>query len=112
MIKAMFFDVDGTLVSFRTHRATAAMADALQQLHRRGVKLFISTGRHPRMLQYLRDLFPFDGWVTMSGQFCYCGDQVIHRNPMDRQAVEELVSAASSNAFSCIFLEGQDIYIN
>ena len=64
------------------------------------------------MLQYLRDLFPFDGWVTMSGQFCYCGDQVIHRNPMDRQAVEELVSAASSNAFSCIFLEGQDIYIN
>ena len=81
MIKAMFFDVDGTLVSFRTHRATAAMADALQQLHRRGVKLFISTGRHPRMLQYLRDLFPFDGWVTMSGQFCYCGDQVIHRNP-------------------------------
>lgn len=84
----------------------------MQQLHRRGVKLFISTGRHPRMLQYLRDLFPFDGWVTMSGQFCYCGDQVIHRNPMDRQAVEELVSAASSNAFSCIFLEGHDIYIN
>lgn len=29
MIKAMFFDVDGTLVSFRTHKATAAMADAL-----------------------------------------------------------------------------------
>lgn len=82
MIKAMFFDVDGTLVSFRTHRTTAAMADALEQLHRRGIKLFISTGRHPRMLQYLRDLFPFDGWVTMSGQFCYCGDQVIHRNPM------------------------------
>ncbi len=47
MIKAMFFDVDGTLVSFRTHRATAAMADALQQLHRRGVKLFISTGGTP-----------------------------------------------------------------
>ena len=112
MIKAMFFDVDGTLVSFRTHRTTAAMADALEQLHRRGIKLFISTGRHPRMLQYLRDLFPFDGWVTMSGQFCYCGDQVIHRNPMDRQAVEELVSAAASNAFSCIFLEGHDIYIN
>ena len=112
MIKAMFFDVDGTLVSFRTHKATAAMADALEQLHRRGIKLFISTGRHPRMLQYLRDLFPFDGWVTMSGQFCYCGDQVIHRNPMDRQAVEELVSAAASNAFSCIFLEGHDIYIN
>ena len=30
MIKAMFFDVDGTLVSFRTHRTTAAMADALE----------------------------------------------------------------------------------
>ena len=101
MIKAMFFDVDGTLVSFRTHRTTAAMADALEQLHRRGIKLFISTGRHPRMLQYLRHLFPFDGSVTMSGQYSYRGDHHIHRNPM-----------AASNAFSCIFLAGHDIYIN
>lgn len=112
MIKAIFFDVDGTLVSFHTHQVTPGVRAALEQLHRQGIKLFISTGRHPQMLSYVRSIFPFDGWVTLSGQYCYCGDQVIHRNPMDRRAVEELVEATSTDAFSCIYLEGRDIYIN
>ena len=112
MTKAIFFDVDGTLVSFRTHQVSPAVVQALHTLREKGIKLFVATGRHPAMLSYLRSVFPFDGWVTLSGQFCFCGERVLHRNPMDRQAVEELVSAAKSNAFSCIFLEGRDIYIN
>ena len=112
MIKAIFLDVDGTLVSFQTHRVSQAVLSALNQLHRQGIKLFVSTGRHPQMLSYIRSVFPFDGWVTLSGQYCYCGDQVIHRNPMDRSAVEELVEATRTDAFSCIYLEGKDIYIN
>ena len=112
MTKAIFFDVDGTLVSFRTHRISPQVLQSLHTLRRKGIKLFISTGRHPAMLSYLRSVFPFDGWVTLSGQYCYCGDLVLHRNPMDTAAVEELVAAASTNTFSCIFLEGKDIYIN
>ena len=68
--------------------------------------------QHQVMLGQVRDLFSFDGYVTLSGQYCYAGDQVIHRNPMTPQAVEELVSAAGDDAFSCIFLEGEEIYIN
>lgn len=112
MTKAIFFDVDGTLVSFHTHRISPTVIQALHTLRSRGIKLFIATGRHPAMLSYLRSAFPFDGWVTLSGQYCYCGEQVLHSNPMDRKAVAELVAAAQSNAFSCIFLEGRDIYIN
>ena len=32
MTKAIFFDVDGTLVSFRTHRISPAVVDALHRL--------------------------------------------------------------------------------
>ena len=88
------------------------MLDALGRLRARGIKLFLSTGRHTRMLDYVRGVFPFDGYITLSGQYCYCGDLVLRRNPMAPEAVEELVAAARSNAFSCIFLEGEDIYIN
>ncbi|MGE4276394.1 MAG: Cof-type HAD-IIB family hydrolase [Lawsonibacter sp.] len=112
MTKAIFFDLDGTLVSFRTHRISLTALDALSRLRARGIKLFLSTGRHPRMLSYVRSVFPFDGWITLSGQYCYCGDRVIHRNPMDRQSVAELVEATQTDAFSCIYLEGQDIYLN
>ena len=112
MVQAIFFDIDGTLVSFRTHQMSARVLSALHTLQQRGIKLFVATGRHPFMLDAVRSAFPFDGYVTLSGQYCYCGDQVLHSNPMEPAAVEELVAAARSNAFSCIFLEGQDIYIN
>ena len=49
MIKAMFFDVDGTLVSFNTHRIPESTIQALQEAHDRGVKIFTATGR-PRQL--------------------------------------------------------------
>lgn len=46
MTKAIFFDVDGTLVSFKTHQISPAVRQALQALRERGIKLFLSTGRH------------------------------------------------------------------
>ena len=49
MSKALFFDIDGTLVSFQTHRIPDSTLDAIEQARRKGAKVFISTGR-PRML--------------------------------------------------------------
>lgn len=112
MTKAIFFDIDGTLVSFRTHMVSPASLAALHRLREQGIKLFIATGRHPQMLSYLRSVFTFDGYVCLSGQYCTCGDQILRSNPMGPEAVAELVAAARPNAFSCIFLEGTDLYIN
>ena len=112
MTKAVFFDVDGTLVSFRTHQVSPADLAALHRLREQGIKLFLATGRHPAMMGHLRSLFPFDGCMALSGQLCIVGDEIIHRAPMDPRAVEELVSAALDGAFSCIFLEEKDIYLN
>ena len=111
-MKAIFFDVDGTLVSFQTHTVPASTLEALHALRRRGIKLFLATGRHRAMLRKVAPLFPFDGAVTLSGQYCYAGDRVLYSSPMPPEAVEELVSAAGDQTFSCIFLEGEDIYVN
>ena len=45
MIKAIFFDIDGTLVSFQTHTVPASTRKALQLLREKGIKVFIATGR-------------------------------------------------------------------
>ena len=37
MTKAIFFDVDGTLVSFKTHQISPAVRQALQALRERGI---------------------------------------------------------------------------
>ena len=112
MIQAIFFDVDGTLVSFRTHTIPASTLEALHTLRAKGIKLFLATGRHQAMLRSVQELFPFDGCVTLSGQYCFVGDRVLRSSPMPPEAVEELVAAAEGNTFSSIFLEGEDIYLN
>ena len=50
MIKALFFDVDGTLVSFNTHKIPTSTVEALEEAKKRGVKLFIATGRPIQLL--------------------------------------------------------------
>ena len=75
MIKAVFFDIDGTLVSFHTHRVSEATRQAIRQLRTQGIKVFIATGRHLQVINNLGDL-EFDGYVTLNGSCCYIGKTV------------------------------------
>lgn len=110
MVKAIFFDVDGTLVSFETRRIPQTALDALAQLKEKGIKLFLATGRHPLMLPYVRSAFPFDGEVTVSGQYCTWNGQVLRSDPLSPQAVEEVVQAAKEEGFPCMMLEADEMY--
>ena len=56
MIKAIFFDIDGTLVSFRTHAMPASARAALMRLREKGVKLFIATGRNMDSIRFICQL--------------------------------------------------------
>lgn len=77
MVKAIFFDIDGTLVSFKNHQIPKSTFDALYKLKEKGIKLFIATGRGKDGLDVLND-FPFDGYITLNGQYCYTNNQIIY----------------------------------
>ncbi len=82
MIKGIFFDVDGTLVSFTKKFLSGGLLADLAALRERGIKLFLSTGRalqdleHTGMLRGAR----FDGYVTLGGQYCCDGAGVPFRD--------------------------------
>lgn len=40
-IKALFFDIDGTLVSFQTHRIPQSTVEALEKAKQNGVNIYI-----------------------------------------------------------------------
>ena len=44
MIKALFFDIDGTLVSFNTHEIPSSTLAAIAEAKAKGIKIFIATG--------------------------------------------------------------------
>ncbi|MBO5339423.1 MAG: Cof-type HAD-IIB family hydrolase [Oscillospiraceae bacterium] len=112
MIKAIFFDVDGTLLEMGGKVIPPRTLQALHTLRQKGVRLFLSTGRHLTMLAQVREQFEFDGYVTVSGQFCLCGDQVVYKNPIPRQGMEQIISAAQQGGFSGMFLGGEECWLN
>ena len=86
MIKAVFFDVDGTLVSFKQKFVSDQVLEDLSALRERGIKIFLSTGRALQDLERTGMLrgARFDGYVTLNGQFCRDGGGAVYRDrPID-----------------------------
>lgn len=82
MIKAIFFDVDGTLVSFRQKFLSDRLLEDLPALRERGIEIFLSTGRALQDLDrtgMLRGV-QFDGFVTLNGQYCCDADGTAYRD--------------------------------
>ena len=53
MIKAAFFDVDGTFYSHKIHGVPESNLKALEALKSKGIKTFLATGRHFEELEDL-----------------------------------------------------------
>lgn len=66
MIKAIFFDIDGTLVSFKTHRIPQSTLDAIHEVRKQGIKIFIATGRPLPFVNNL-DGLEYDGVLSVNG---------------------------------------------
>lgn len=114
MIKAVFFDIDGTLVPFGQNSMPESTVKALDTLRGNGVKLFIATGRSPGNLKYLQSVldYNFDGFVAMNGQYCYSGDKVIHEEWFSTEHFPTLLKYLDEKKISCNFVELDYFYIN
>ena len=71
-MKTIFFDIDGTLLSFQTHRISKQTLQSLYCLKEKGFRLALASGRPPIQLPTLDSSlmsFPWDGYVLMNGQY-------------------------------------------
>lgn len=112
MIKAVFLDIDGTLVSFDTHSVPLSAVEAVKKLRAKGIKVFIATGRHMRFINNLGNM-EFDGYVTLNGSYCYAGrDKVIYRRGIPGGDVQKLVRfQQEKETFPCIFVGENDSFL-
>lgn len=103
-IKVAFFDADGTLLSFVTHEVPASARDALVELRRGGVACVLCTGRSPSILTDI-PLELFDACVTMSGQYCFAGENVYLSRSIDPSDMAVVVEQVRAGLYNCLFME-------
>ena len=111
MIRAIFFDIDGTLLDSATGKVPPSTLACLRALQRKGVRLWVATGRFPAMTTFLRDIFPFDGVITLNGQLATDKDgQVLHRMAHREEDIRRLVELYQKEPFACILIEEEETF--
>jgi len=111
MIKAAFFDVDGTLISFKKHAMPDSTLQVLHKLRELGVKIFLSTGRNGDSTRFLMDTGLFDGEILLSGQLCMMDGRCIFQNPVDPADLDAAIEGANRGDFVLGFLSGNESFV-
>jgi len=114
MIKAVFFDIDGTLFSHRTHKMPESARAALKALRAKGIHCVAATGRHLwELLKLVEDDTLFDGYVTLNGQLCWDADQnCIYENPIREPDKHYLIDLFQKNELPMLLLQKDAIRLN
>lgn len=112
MIKALFFDIDGTLISFETHQVPASTIEAISQAKAKGVKVFIATGRPKPLICNLDQVLPLvDGYVTTNGAFCYMGEETVNCNAISPESVQKIIDASIRHQKACVVVGKKHIAV-
>lgn len=113
-VKGIFFDIDGTLRDFATGKIPDSTKEALSAAREAGLLLFVATGRHLLEIEEedLLEGIAFDGYVTLNGQYCCCGETVVYELPINQKDVRRTLELLKEEPFPCLFMEKDRMYIN
>lgn len=102
MIKAIFFDIDGTLVNNQS-KALESTKKAINYARKNGILCGVATGRSPIRIKEIIDELELDMYVVYNGQLVFTADRTIVDQPFDRSTLKKIVRFADKNHRQIIF---------
>lgn len=109
---ALFFDIDGTLVSFKTHEIPPSTILALTQAKANGHRVYIATGRPPVIITNLGAIeHLIDGFITTNGALCFVGDTTVTCHAIPKPDVMTCVEDAKEKGYSLIVVGKHDVAV-
>jgi Cof subfamily protein (haloacid dehalogenase superfamily) len=112
MVKVIFFDIDGTLVSFKNQAFPTSAKTAIDQLRSKGIKMIIATGRAYSDINNL-DGIQFDGYITSNGACCMNSQgEIIAQQFISKENLHKLAQYMEVKPFPCEFMTDEGTFIN
>lgn len=113
-IKAIFFDVDGTLFSHQLNDVPASTERSLQKLRARGIKTVVVTGRS--MIEFSQlpvNRLPFDSYLTLNGDLLMDSEKKVYAGiSIDPNEMEVLAEIFKEKKIPFILIGENKRYIN
>ncbi|HEO3852125.1 TPA: HAD-IIB family hydrolase [Streptococcus agalactiae] len=94
-IKAVFFDIDGTLLNDRKNVQKSTIK-AIRNLKDQGILVGLATGRGPSFVQPFLENLGLDFAVTYNGQYIYSRSEIIYTNQLSKTTVYRLIRYAGA----------------
>ncbi|WP_438466600.1 Cof-type HAD-IIB family hydrolase [Streptococcus pluranimalium] len=92
-IKAVFFDIDGTLLN-DNKRVEKATVLAIKNLKEQGILVGVATGRGPGFVQPFMDNLGLDFAVTYNGQYIFTRDKILYQNQLPKSLIYRVIRYA------------------
>ena len=114
MIKAAFFDIDGTLISHTLNAVPESTRTALEKLSEKGIKRVAATGRHMVELELLPlENINFDAYITLNGQLCLDAQgNIVSGSPITGGDKECIIKLFQEKSIPIMLVEKESMYIN
>ena len=107
---ALFFDIDGTVLSEITKEIPASTVDALKRAHDAGHFLFINTGRTYCSVPVELKKLPFDGYLCGCGIYFTFDEEIIFEKHLDPARGDEIADYMTKCQIDGIFEGAEDVY--
>lgn len=109
---ALFFDIDGTLLSEHTGQIPESAVHALAEARRKGNLVFINTGRTACSVPAEIRRLPLDGILCGCGIYAEYREQVLFEEHLDAKAAAAIVKAAEDCRVDALYEGMEDVYFS
>lgn len=114
MIKAAFFDVDGTLLSHKSKQVPPSARAALEKLKAAGILCVVATGRQISEMEKLPVAYlDFDAYITLNGQMLLDRKKnLLSATPITGDVKTYLLCCFQEKTFPILMVEQERVYLN
>ena len=116
MVKTIFFDLDGTVLSHTQNKVPETTYHAFELLKEKGIKRVLCTGRHLKELKKMGFFewgLDFDAYILLGGQMIFDKElNCVDASPINEETAKKIGHVFEEKKITLVLETEEDIYCN